>query len=488
MESPVDEKMVELTKLKSETASLRHTVAALCSDITNLLHRLSVKDKEYSEIKRENETLLAENRKINDKMALMKGGRDSQTSSTPPSQDIGRSNRQSLRTPSGKKSGGQPGHAGHHLQMTDTPDEIIDHMPRVCSCCGEHLEEVPGETYTCRQEVDIPPIRPFYTEHRSHIKTCPLCGRKNSGAFPDRLQGPVQYGPAVEAAAGYLSVFQYIPYNRISRFFKDFFKLPVSEGVIDGFLKKLSRKAASAYETIRERIQSSGVVGSDETGCRVNGKKYWFHVWQNRYLTFIVAFVRRSYEVTEKYFADGFRHTVYVSDCYASQLKTPAEKHQLCIAHLLRELLNFEKNLHSAWSIKMKKLLLQALELKKTMTGDDYRNQPAQTNDINNRSDELLTVDYSKFHDKEQALIKRLLKHRSSILTFLYYENVPPDNNASERSIRNVKVKTKVSGQFRNKDGEGADRYAKIRSVVDTTIKNGQDVYAALICMANCKI
>jgi len=38
------------------------------------------------------------------------------------------------------------------------------------------------------------------------------------------------------------------------------------------------------------------------------------------------------------------------------------------------------------------------------------------------------------------------------------------------------------------KDGKGADRYAKIRSVVDTTIKNGQDVYADLVCLANCKI
>jgi hypothetical protein len=49
-----------------------------------------------------------------------------------------------------------------------------------------------------------------------------------------------------------------------------------------------------------------------------------------------------------------------------------------------------------------------------------------------------------------------------------------------------VKVKTKVSGQFRNKEGKGADRYARLRSFIDTTIKNGQDVYAALIALANC--
>jgi hypothetical protein len=60
----------------------------------------------------------------------------------------------------------------------------------------------------------------------------------------------------------------------------------------------------------------------------------------------------------------------------------------------------------------------------------------------------LLDVDASGFHQKEQAFISRLKKHKQSVFTFLLYTNVPPDNNA-ERAIRNVKVKTKTSSQFR---------------------------------------
>ena len=45
----------------------------------------------------------------------------------------------------------------------------------------------------------------------------------------------------------------------------------------------------------------------------------------------------------------------------------------------------------------------------------------------------------------------------------------------------------KVSGQFRNDEGKGADRYAIIRSVTDTIIKNGQDVYAAFLSLAKCQ-
>jgi transposase len=211
-------------------------------------------------------------------------------------------------------------------------------------------------------------------------------------------------------------------------------------------------------------------------------------VWQTRLLTFIVAFASRAHEVIEKYFEGGFIRSFYVSDCWASQLKVKARRHQLCMAHLLRELTNFVDNLKSEWSAKMKELFMRALELKNKMTEDDYLNPQAAAANLNTELDELLKIDYSKFHSKERAFIRRLIKHRQSIFTFLTHPDVPSDNNASERAIRNVKVKTKVSGQFRNKEGKGADRYAKIRSVIDTTIKNGQDVYAALICLANCHV
>jgi len=445
---------------------------------------VTIPRSEYEGLKSENAQLHATNQKLRDEIALMKGGRDSRTSSTSPSHDICRSNRNSLRVPSGKKSGGQPGHTGHHLQMSDTPEQVIDHTPEVCTDCGKNLEDVPCGSYTRRQEIDVPPILPVYTEHRSHTKICPSCGMENRGVYPCRIAAPIQYGPVVEATAAYLSVYQYLPYKRIVQLFKDCFGLCLSEGSIDSFLNRLSNKATSIYGNIRELIQCAPVVGSDETGCRVNGKKHWFHVWQNRWLTFIVAFAHRSYEVVENCFPGGFVHSFYVSDCYAAQLKTPAKAHQLCLAHLLRELLRFEKHLRSKWSIKMKALLCQALELKEQMTDDDYLNPPTKVIEINNRLDELLAVDFSKFNQKEQALVKRLIKNRDSILTFLAYKNVPPDNNGSERAIRNIKVKTKVSGQFRNSDGKGADRYAKIRSVIDTKIKNGQDVYAALLCLA----
>ena len=443
---------------------------------------------EYDQMQKEIAELRALVLQLQAEISLLRGGRNSRTSSTSPSQDIGRSNQISLRKPGGKPSGGQIGHSGRTLYLSDTPDEIIDHSPSVCSHCGEELDRVESFSFTRRQVVDIPPVRPIYIEHRSHTKECPLCGFKNSGVFPEQVQAPIQYGSQVEAMVGYLSVYQALPYNRIAGLFKDFFSLPLSEGTIDIFLDKLAQKAQPIYDVIRGKIQQSEVVGSDETGCRVNGKKHWFHVWQNNFLTFIVAFASRGHKVMENYFADGFNHSIYTSDCWASQLKVKAKAHQLCMAHLLRELTNFVENLDSQWSFNVKALFQRAIELKNKMTEEDYRDPPEEIKAFNVQLDELLKTDYVKFHPKERALVKRLIKHRQSIFTFLNYPDVPSDNNASERAIRNVKVKTKVSGLFRNKEGKGADRYAKIRSVIDTTIKNGQEVYTALVCMANCRI
>jgi transposase len=90
-----------------------------------------------------------------------------------------------------------------------------------------------------------------------------------------------------------------------------------------------------------------------------------------------------------------------------------------------------------------------------------------------------------KLPDKDKLAIKlqkKLCKISHNILCFLHHNNVPPDNNGSERAIRNIKVKQKVSGGFRSLNG--ADVFAVLRSV-DTTIKSGNDVFYALSLIAN---
>jgi transposase len=73
-------------------------------------------------------------------------------------------------------------------------------------------------------------------------------------------------------------------------------------------------------------------------------------------------------------------------------------------------------------------------------------------------------------------------RYKDYLFTFLYHPDVPPDNNASERAIRNLKVKQKISGQF--KSSFGAQCFAMIRSITDTCLKNDQNVLNALKLIA----
>jgi len=414
---------------------------------------------------------------------FLRNGRKSKTSHTPPSQDIGRSNQTSLREKSDKPSGGQKGHKGHTLKMKEVADQVIDHKPVSCTFCGSGLTQSESTIIERRQEVVIPPIMPQYVEHRVHSKCCCSCGTENTGAFPANLTAPIQYGPSVVALAAYLSIAQYVPYSRICAMFKDMYQLHISEGSIDNFLEQMSQKAMPFYQSIQERVGQSAVVGSDETGTPVAGKKGWFHTWQNKTLTFIAASMNRGYQTITQYFADGFAYSVYVSDCWAAQLKVAALRHQLCLVHLLRDLCNFEDAVGCTWSTEMKALLMQAMEFKKQMTAEDYKSPPPDVGQMEARLDILLAADNTQSHKRVKAFIKRLIKNRKSILTFLYYPDVPPHNNASEQAIRNIKVKGKVSGQFRSI--RGAERFAILRSIIDTSAKNAHDIFNSLFLIAD---
>jgi transposase len=70
--------------------------------------------------------------------------KDSHTSSLPPSSDRFVRAPKSLRTKSGKKAGGQPGHRGHHLRQVEIPDEVLIHPVIACSHCQSDLRAQPA--------------------------------------------------------------------------------------------------------------------------------------------------------------------------------------------------------------------------------------------------------------------------------------------------------------------------------------------------------
>jgi transposase len=408
----------------------------------------------------------------------LKHPKNSHNSSIPPSKDENRVKRnQSLRERSGKKPGGQQGHKGSMLEMSETPDEIIKHIPGYCNNCGEDLSEINEEFIESRQVIILPEILVRYIEHQVFGKKC-SCGHITKSDFPTGIDKKIQYGNGIASLISYLFCRQYIPFHRMKEMLNDLFHIPISEGGIHYLLQKITNKEIPLYNLIRDKVEVTKQAGSDETGAKINGKKYWFWTWQNKFLTYIVCSPSRGYESVKKVFPKGLVNAIINHDRWASQIITPAKGHQICTAHLLRDF-NYLIELYKCeWSVKMKMLILRALELKKQLAEIDYLKDIPERNILEQELDLLLSEQINPMHKKSLTMQKKLSNIRNYILTFLYYPEVPPDNNGSERAIRNIKVKQKVSGYF--KSYTGAEIFAINRSIIDTIIKSGNNVLEGL--------
>ena len=329
----------------------------------------------------------------------------------------------------------------------------------------------------------IPPILPRYVEHQSFGCTCKKCGHETISELPFHLKANIQYGASVSAYVGYFSVRQYLSYTRIAEMMRNIFTIPISEGTVDNMLKMLAQKALPFYQQIKQRVIQSPVIGGDETGIKINGKKGWLFTFQTSVLTFLSVSLSRGFDTIQSLFKNGFPISVYVTDCLPAQLKTVAKAHQLCTSHLLRELNNFIDALGCQWSIEVKQLLQHAIELKARLTANEYVYGNEHVSFLEKRMDMLLQTQLDDKHQKVKAFINRLGKNRNAIFTFLHHPKVPPDNNGSERAIRTAKVKMKVSNQFKSLNG--AQCFAILRSVTDTAIKNSQNVWHTFYYLAN---
>jgi transposase len=121
-------------------------------------------------------------------------------------------------------------------------------------------------------------------------------------------------------------------------------------------------------------------------------------------------------------------------------------------------------------------------KLKKQLTPSLYYYPNQILTDLENELECLLKESLDPKHKEMVSFQKRIIKYRDHVFTFLYHPNVHPDNNGSERAKRNVKVKQKISGQF--KILSAAENFAILRSIIDNAIKNNQNVVEALSVIA----
>lgn len=417
--------------------------------------------------------------------------KNSRNSSKPPSTDgFKKPQPKSLREKGKHTVGGQKGHQGHTLSMTDQPDHFISHRVLTCSC-GHDLEEIEVKCRERRQVWDVPPQTMEVTEHQIEVKVCPVCGCLNKAEFPSEVTAPVQYGTGVKSLMSYLSQFQLLPYDRIRAFFHDHFKQDISQATFIQANEVLFKRLEEVETDLAKRIQTSPIAHFDETGVRVEGKLHWLHVASTSEYTHYSVQTKRGQEGMN---AAGILLSFFgtaVHDAWGPYWKYPCF-HALCNAHLLRELTFIFEQEGQVWANAMSKLLLEIKKRvceKKDSTGgldvtevimfvqrydkilemglaEETRLNPTQPQSMKKRGRHK--------QSKAKNLLDRLTEHQKEILAFMHDSRVPFDNNLAERDVRMMKVQQKISGTFRSK--QGAATFCRIRGFISTLKKHSLSV------------
>ncbi len=421
--------------------------------------------------------------------------KNSRNSSKPPSSDgYDKPKPKSQRKKSGQPSGGQHGHKGSTLKQVESPDRIKEHKVLKCKNCGANLSTPKCSDYEARQVFDLPKIEVTVTEHRAQIITCPCCETQSKAAFPINVTQAVQYGTQLQATTTYLSQYQLLPYKRLQELLCDLFQVKLSQGTLNRILHKGYTHLELFDSEAKEILRQSDVVHFDESGIRVKNDRYWLHVASTDQITHYHIDPKRGHTAMDEMGVLPDYQGVAVHDHWGSYYRYHCQ-HVLCNAHHLRELTFAEEEHEQQWARKIKSCLLEAKEeIENAIEAGRTSLELSRVIYFSRRYSRLLRIGLAevpvlpKDKNKTRGKVKqhkvknlhdRLTNHKKEVLAFLNDFSLPFDNNLAERDVRMVKVKQKISGCFRSK--QGARVFSRIRGYLSSVRKQGYNAFNALI-------
>jgi transposase len=390
-------------------------------------------------------------------LRLQRPQKTSRTSSKPPSTD-----RKQQRERS-KPGGAKPGHEGHSRIISATPDEVVEHRPDRCSCCSAVLmADLPGETISIHEQIDLPEITPHVTQHWRLAVRCPACGKRAVAPVPDTAKG-TPFGPRLHAVATYLKTFQALSYERLQAALADLFGLTLSQGGLMNLLQRAQGRFAEGRAKAVAALRQAAVVASDETGVRIEGSNAYHWVFRCAEAVVHHASPTRG-AIAVRTVMDGHRPAVWCSDRYSAQ-QGHADAHQTCLAHLARDVAYADEASEDVLPSRLKLWLHRAFALAEGVGTLAAPTLARKRRALERSLDAILAAPTSCALARDiQSKVRRA---RDQLLTFAHWPGmVDATNNACERALRPAVIQRKVTNGYRAM--WAAEGEADIRTVVDT--------------------
>ena len=401
-------------------------------------------------------------------------GLDSSNSSKPPSSDGPGKNRRERRA-SQRKRGAQHGHPGAYRALVDEEqvDRIIEcPVPPQCECGGEVASQ--GEPLR-HQVFDVPvQIQAEVDEYRIYSGQCRVCGKAVRGALPAGVPRG-QIGPRALALVGVLGTQYHLTQQKIRDLLAQVLGVDFSVGAISQAHGLVAQALAAPVQQARQGLlqaaaDAASVVGMDETRYPREGAASW--VWAAvlpKLVVFNILPSRARYVAKEMIGEEP--KALLVSDRYVVYNWVDVQQRQVCWAHLLRDFQRMAERAGAAGHIGARLLGAGYVLFRWREQG-----RPAAAyQTLRRRVRRALEQGRAQTQCRRtQATCVELLTLEPALWGFLQRPDVPPTNNASERAIRNIVLKRKVSGPTRSRRGD--DFIARGYTVLETCKRQGRNV------------
>lgn len=360
-----------------------------------------------------------------------------------------------------KKPGQKKGHPGVGRKRPEKVDHYKDHTLDNCPQCQSPLRK-PIKSHT-RYTVDIPTVEPQVTEHTVHGYWCSNCKKtvypKVSEAMPNST-----LGLSVLIMTAWLHYWVGMSVRNLVKLLATFWAFEVSPGGLTQAWNNLAATLKPIYDDIGKKIQNAAVLNADETGWRISGITHWLWCFVTDKWCYFVIDKSRGSPVIKRTIGKFFEG-VLICDFWGAYNKICTLATQRCFYHLLTELEKVDKsNKSSDWKTfrkKLARLLMDAVRLdvqKASLAATVFNRRKMK---LYKRLDQLIE---SPRQDKDvNRLVKRLIRHRNELFTFLEYEGVSAYNNHAEQQIRKPVTTRKISQQ--NRSDKGAEAHAIFMSL-----------------------
>ncbi len=304
-------------------------------------------------------------------------------------------------------------HPGAHRLLHAEPTRHRDVRALSCQSCGADVsgaEQSPCEVY---DRVEIPAVVPDVTRVSLHGGTCPCCSRRFKAEAPAGLEPGSPFGPNIRALVIYLRSVQGIPLGRLRDVLLDLFGLSISEGALVNMLSASAEPFRAAVSLIKARLLGGTTIASDETGVRVGRANWWLWVFHHGDSAVFVAAARRSKAVVEAFLGDR-RPDFWTSDRYGAQAGWAGKGHQVCLAHLIRDVQYAIDAGDAVLGPGLKGLLKRACAIGRRRADLKDTTLKSYEADLERRLDRLLALE--PLHRAGNKLRRMIRKARPSII------------------------------------------------------------------------